>query len=381
MRKILGFILSCTLLFGAEEETIKPPKSLAREVLQPIFIPVVTAYHNIRENPFLNVSCQDAIGLEKIGDLFLAPSRYLFGGKTATFQNGEWEVSHSFSYEKYDGVKTLLSMIALPISEVIGSIFKGLSFLSQETRQNYTAVSQFLKDKTLSPQFESYQQKGISFLHCDKLAPCLGLVRPSVLPEIHQKEIKAFQEVCQLLNDHEIVYWLDCGSCLGAYRYGGMIPWDFDIDLSILSPDHLNVKKVLSKLDPERFQIQDWSSYKYPKTFLKLYLKETKTLIDIYQHDINPENRTLTYFYTFKNSFIPDSWKKGELAMTKPVPYDVVFPLQKATFDGITTWVPHQLEEYLHYKYGPNLSPTMIWNESTQSYRKVKDHSYWKLVE
>jgi phosphorylcholine metabolism protein LicD len=218
-------------------------------------------------------------------------------------------------------------------------------------------------------------------LHSDNLAPCLGLVRPSILSEVHQKEVSAFREVCGLLHEHGIVYWLDCGSCLGAYRYGGMIPWDSNIDISILSPDHLNVRKVLSKLDPEKFQIQDWSSYKYPQTFLKLYLKETKTFIDIYQHDIDPENRTLTYFYTFKDSFIPDSWKKGELAMTKPVPYDVVFPLQKATFDGMVTWVPNQLEAYLHYEFGHNLSPTMVWDEKTQAYLKVKDHPYWKLVE
>ncbi len=378
MRWILGLIF-CTTLF-AEEEAVKPPKSFTREVLLPVGMPLVTTYHAIRENPFLNLSRQEATGLEKLGDLFLAPSRYLFGGKTAAIRNGKYEVSLSFSYEKYDGVKTALSVFALPVCEVLGCTLKGISFLSEKTRNDYKHLSELLHEEAVISQ-EFYHLKGLPILHSKKTAPCLGLVRPSVLPEIHQKEIKAFREVCQLLNDHGIVYWLDCGSCLGAYRYGGMIPWDFDIDISILSPDHENVKKILSKLDPEKFQVQDWSSYKYPQTFLKLYLKETKTLIDVYQHDIDPDNRTLTYFYTYKDSFMPDSWKKGELAMTKPIPYDVVFPLRKATFDGMVTWVPNQLEEYLHYKYGPNLSPTMVWDEKTQAYLKVKDHPYWKLIE
>lgn len=312
---------------------------------------------------------------------FLAPSRYLFGGKTVSLVDGKCEATPSFHYEKYDLAKTALFVLALPICEVLGCTLKGLSFLSKETRQEYATIKQSLCDITLSSKFNFYRRVGISNLHSKNLAPCLALVRPTILSEVHQKEVNAFREVSELLNEHGIVFWLDCGSCLGAYRYGGMIPWDSDIDIAILSPDHLNARKVLSKLDPERFQIQDWSSYNYPQTFLKIYLKETKTFIDIYQHDIDPEKRTLAYFYTFKDSLIPDSWKKGELAMTKPVPYDIVFPLHQATFDGIVTWVPNQLENYLHYEFGPNLSPTMVWDEKTQAYLKFKDHPYWKLVE
>lgn len=373
MRRILPLLFFCTMLF-AEEETVEPPKSFAREVLQPFGMPLVAAYHNIRENPFLNIARKEATGLEKLGDFFLAPSRYLFGGKDVTLQG---ETSPSFEYREYDGLKTTLSVLALPISEVLGCTFKGISFLFKNTRSGYKTLSEI----HVISQLEYYQKQGILQFHSEEKSPCLGYVRPSVLPKVHQIEVKAFREVCQLLNEHKIIFWLDCGSCLGAYRYGGMIPWDLDIDISIIAADHENVKKILSKLDPERFQIQDWSSYKYPQTFLKLYLKETKTLIDIYHYSLDSKDRTLTYFYTFKDSAMPDSWKKGELVMTKPVPYDVIFPLKKTIFDGIETWAPHQIEEFLHYKYGANLTPTMIWDEKSHTYRKVKDHPYWKLID
>jgi len=365
----------------AEEETVEPPRSFAREVLTPIGMPLVTTYHHIRENPFLNMRRKEAAGLERIGDFFLAPSRYLFGGKEVSFEEGKYKISPSFDYRQSTALKTTLSVLALPVCEILGSTFKGLSFLFENTRLGYKTISESLKDKTLFSQLESYRRQGITAFHCEKTAPCLGFVRPSVLPEVHQIELKAFKEVCKLLNEHGIVYWLDCGSCLGAYRYGGMIPWDLDIDISILSADHQNIKKVLSQLDPSRFQVQDWSSYQYPQTFLKLYLKETKTLIDIYHYTMDSKARTLTYFYTYKDSAMPASWKKGELAMTKPVPYEVVFPLIKTTFDGIETWAPHHTEEFLHSKYGENLAPTMIWDEKSGAYRKVKDHPYWNLVE
>jgi phosphorylcholine metabolism protein LicD len=380
MRWCISLILAFACLF-ADEEAVEPPTSFTRDVLKPFFIPLVSGYHHMRESPFLNTACSDAGALESIGDFFLAPSRYVFGGKTVQKRDGKYEAELSFTYGNHDFIKTSLSILALPVCEAIGSAFKGAALISSQNRLHYQDLKSALKDTTAVSNLDLYRTLGISSFHCGQTAPCLKLVRPSVVPEIHQKELRALSEVADLLNRHGIIFWLDCGSCLGAYRYGGMIPWDDDIDLSIISNDHDNVRKILSTLDPDRFQVQDWSSYLHPKTFLKLYLKETKTLIDLYHYKLDADTKTAAYFYTFKDTSMPENWKKGELAMTKPIPYDVIFPLQKTTFDGMTLWVPHQLEAYLHYKYGENLDPTMIWDEQNQSYKKVKNHPYWKMVD
>jgi hypothetical protein len=49
--------------------------------------------------------------------------------------------------------------------------------------------------------------------------------------------------------------------------------------------------------------------------------------------------------------------------------------------NGMVTWVHNRPKEYLLYQYGPNLSHTMVWDEKTQVYLKVKNHPYWNLVE
>ena len=45
---------------------------------------------------------------------------------------------------------------------------------------------------------------------------------------------KAFAEVCE---KHNLSYFLNGGSCLGAIRHKGFIPWDDDIDVMHTVPE------------------------------------------------------------------------------------------------------------------------------------------------
>ncbi len=360
-------------------EQIKP-FHFVRDVMQPLGIPVVTSFHHIRENLFLNMHTKNATGLEALGDFFLAPSRYLFAGKTVELLQDDHfplELEQSFHYHRMHWLKTTLSLAVLPVTEFIGAALKGLSYLSPQVREKHRLIRSGLKSAIVCSNIEKYREIGIPKLYSDDHIPCLHHKRPSVSTAKQQAEIQAFKDIAQILEKHNIVYWIDFGTCLGAYRYGGIIPWDWDIDISILLPDHDNVKRVLSQLDPEKYQIQDWSSYSNPRTFLKLYVKETKNFIDIMHYKIDAENKEASYFFTYQHSPMPHSWKKDELRGLKPVKFETLFPLKKANFDGLTVWAPNDVETYLKSKYDNNLEPSNIWDEEAQCYRKVKNHPYW----
>ncbi|MBS0604371.1 MAG: LicD family protein [Verrucomicrobia bacterium] len=364
-----------------EQEGMQVPTDMIRDVMQPMGVPVVTSYHAIRESIFLNTKTIDAHPIESIGNFFLTPSQYLFAGKKVIVKDEDTpdcEVVQAFHYTKLHWLKTLAALIVLPVSEVLGSTFKGLAYLSPEVRERHKKIKKALKSPLVKSHLEEYRLKGLPELYSDEHIPCKGHKRPSHLTRKQKIEIQALKDVVALLEAHNIVYWVDCGTCLGAYRYGGIIPWDWDIDLSIFMYDHDNVKKVLSTLDPEKYQIQDWSSYSKPKTFLKLYVKETRNFIDIYHYRINEEDKTVGYVFTYIDSPFPDSWKATELKCIKPLKYDEMFPLKKANFDNLIVRAPNNVVAFLQSKYGENLDPTMVWDEETKTYQKVLDHPYYQ---
>ena len=191
-------------------------------------------------------------------------------------------------------------------------------------------------------------------------------------------EKEALKEIVSLLNQHEIVYWLDCGTCLGAYRYGGNIPWDWDVDLAILQPDFSNVRQILQKLDPEKYMVQDWSSRDNTQCYLKVYVKGVNALIDIYHFAVDEQQQTIRSILANEYSiFLPDSWRIRERRFIIPSPFSTVFPLKKALFDGIEAYVPNQTQKYLEQRYG-DISPAKIYSEETGQYEKDLNHPYWK---
>lgn len=83
---------------------------------------------------------------------------------------------------------------------------------------------------------------------CDKAT---GLLREVQLLELEM--LRDFKSVCE---KHNLRYFVDFGSLLGAIRHKGFIPWDDDIDITMPYEDYAKFLKIAQEEMGEQYFIQ-----------------------------------------------------------------------------------------------------------------------------
>lgn len=67
----------------------------------------------------------------------------------------------------------------------------------------------------------------------------------SDLRALQLKMLSMLISVDKICRENKIKYWLSSGTCLGAYRHGGFIPWDDDVDIEMLEKDYKKFCSVM----------------------------------------------------------------------------------------------------------------------------------------
>lgn len=150
------------------------------------------------------------------------------------------------------------------------------------------------------------------------------------------QEIELLKEFIRICDKHNLEYWLDYGSLLGAKRHGGFVPWDDDLDVSM---DKENLDKFKEIVENE---ISEKYIYRFYCTcYNRLLFKEDNgAFLDIYEYS-NIDNK---YRINEDNiQFQADRFS---------TPYNVLFPLAKINFEGIDVKCPNDIDTYLRIKYG-----------------------------
>ena len=128
---------------------------------------------------------------------------------------------------------------------------------------------------------------------------------------LHQlKLLEMLMYFDKLCTDNGIQYWLSSGTCLGAVRHGGFIPWDDDLDVEMMREDYLKLEKVFK--DTDDYIIQSWKNDPfYSTSFAKLRDKHTAVYDSLYKYRgcfidifaLEYTNRSIAFFCSYLHKF------------------------------------------------------------------------------
>lgn len=95
--------------------------------------------------------------------------------------------------------------------------------------------------------------------------------------EILCNTMKSFINICK---EHNLQYYACAGTCLGAIRHKGMIPWDDDIDVLMPRSDYDKFLALKQKLQGTGYEIVDSNNQFYNQWFAKFSDANT-TIVEI----------------------------------------------------------------------------------------------------
>ncbi|MCQ2381252.1 MAG: LicD family protein [Acidaminococcaceae bacterium] len=170
-------------------------------------------------------------------------------------------------------------------------------------------------------------------------------IDPVILKKAHIVMVEILKEIDKICLRHNLQWWIEDGTALGAVRHKGFIPWDDDCDIGMMRSDYEKFAKYAVQELPEGFLFQNRDvDPKYKRYIPKVRKKGTK-LVEFNESVNEPYNQGIfvdifvwDYFYSFDKplnklfTYMPDlrqkrkkyprgDWHRMLLSILTGIPY------------------------------------------------------------
>ena len=241
------------------------------------------------------------------------------------------------------------------------------------------------------------------------IPPATGQIR-----DIQLANLALLKELDYVCKQNGLQYWLDYGTLLGAVRHKGYIPWDDDIDVSMMREDYEKIIEAFKKSSRNPDIYADYVYLGKSQTVIKVLHKKCPHLfVDIFSHDysndiLTKEGRSLKTKELYKirknlkrdksldtsekvvnaskeirRNIIKDKFTEKsdiqcglEYFYAEPVwvySYDTIFPLTTVFFEDFEAMSINKPEQYLGEIFGDYMAYPKKFGYGHSAYEKLSE--------
>ncbi len=92
------------------------------------------------------------------------------------------------------------------------------------------------------------------------------------MTDLQRKILEVYEQFRKICEENDLRYFAIGGTCIGAIRHHGFIPWDDDMDIALPLSDYEKFRKIVKENPPEHYGLFDWEERKHCRIkHLKFY--------------------------------------------------------------------------------------------------------------
>ena len=96
------------------------------------------------------------------------------------------------------------------------------------------------------------------------------------MTDLQKKILDVYEQFREICEKHGLRYYAIGGTCIGAIRHHGFIPWDDDMDVAMPLNDYVSFRAIVKANPLENYGVFDWEECEHCKIkHIKFYDKRT----------------------------------------------------------------------------------------------------------